>query len=411
MNWNFFTCLDAQGLGARLRTYECSIGGSSINQAFQIDADGHFLYRNSESREHHQRGGCVAPEAPVAGHAVFVEGGHEAAQVEVAAYVESNGAKIPSTFRLRSEKAKSYTSCAVAAQASNDAGGAGPGWTMSFQKCNANNSQEVLYAKPQHGGFQVSVSSRDSGFCLDSAGGSTVLMYPCYADKDMNMNQVWHIKDGRLSWNVPHQEPRTLAVDFQVAPILKSSEDNAVALHTCSGKEGQRIRKHDIQVDGSFSLRDEDSELCIGAAVLQRQSLRIGPCSSAHRFTEDARGHLFKIAALGECLDANDYQHPEVRRCHGSRTQHFQADEKAGWVKVVHGVEDNGRKRYYEKCLDSKPEHPVVLSIQPCDATAERGVRWKRINSREPLEATIWKKSPKPSPDAVMLGGDAEPPT
>merc|ERR1719199_1932149 len=158
---------------------------------------------------------------------------------------------------------------------------------MSFQKCNAKNSQELLYAKPQHGGFQVSVSSRDSGFCLDSAGGSTVLIYPCYPDKDMNMNQVWHIKDGRLSWNVPHQAPRTLTVDFQVAPVLKDSEeDNAVALHTCSGKEGQRIRKHDIQADGSFVLRDVDSELCVGAAVSHRQSLRMGPCSSAHRFKE-----------------------------------------------------------------------------------------------------------------------------
>lgn len=415
MNWNFFTCMDAQGIGARVRTYECAINGASQNQAFQLDGEGRILYRNGEKRPHLLTGGCVAPEAPVVGVAVFSQDARHACKVEAGADVDGDegvGDNQRFRFKLRSEsgKAGNYSACAVAAQASDSNGNAGPGWKMNFQKCDEKNSQELLHAKPQHGGYQVSVSSRDSGNCLDSAGGGSVLIYPCYADKDHNMNQVWHIVNGRLVWHPPDQSSRSMAVDFQVAASASPKEDKVVHLRTCSGKEGQRIRKHDVRQGDSFVLRDEDTKECVGSGTFSKQTLRMVTCDKAHRFKEGGR-HSFRVPDLDQCLDADDYEHPQMRHCSGSHTQRFEADEKSGWVKVIHSWEDNGRRRYYERCLDSKPEHPIVVSIQPCDSTVQQGVRWTRINSREPIETTLWNKAAKPSPDAVVLGGDAEPPT
>merc|ERR1719310_2478654 len=153
------------------------------------------------------------------------------------------GAEVPRTFRLRNEKASIHGSCAVAAQVSEDKNGMAPqpGWKMSFQKCNPHNEQEIFYLKPQHGGYQVHVGDRDSGFCLDSAGGSTILVYPCYADKDQNFNQVWHIKHGHLVWHPKQAHDQARALEFQVAPTLQKNEVFEFHMATCADKKGQRI--------------------------------------------------------------------------------------------------------------------------------------------------------------------------
>merc|ERR1711988_1536882 len=110
-----------------------------------------------------------------------------------------------------------------------------------------------------------------------------------------------------------------------------------------------------------------------------------------------------KLIGAGTCLDAGDYHTPSFQGCRGGRTQRWKADEKAGWVKVLHAWEDNGRRRYFERCLDSKLASTVIISVQPCATAVERGVRWTRISSREPVEARLWRKAVKPSPtDPIM---------
>jgi glycosyltransferase involved in cell wall biosynthesis len=407
MNWNFFTCLDSQGLGARVRTFECAIGGNSPNQVFQITDDGKLLYRHGESRSGRLKGGCAAPEAPVSGHAAFTR---EESTTKVEAFRDPkmndfrdpDGSTVPAALRLLTEKAGG--ACAVAAQASGGEAD-GPGWTMSFEKCNEKNSQEIFYLKPQHGGYQVSVGSRDSGMCLDSASGSRVLIYPCYGDDVHNMNQVWHIDNGHLVWR---GGDGTLGVDFEASKAESKFEKEHVYLATCASKKGQRIRKHDAVQGGSFALRDEDTGRCL---IKVGDGLSLGACSSATRFQEDGWQKSLRVEGNDECLDAGyEYKRPTFTRCNAQRTQRWKVDEQAGWIKVLHGWEDNGRRRFWERCLDSEPAEQVPVSVQPCQAVAERGVRWRRINSRVPPEAELWNKAKKPSADDPVLGGDAEPP-
>merc|ERR1740138_967353 len=116
-----------------------------MNQAFQLDDGGRMLYRGNENRKGRPKGGCIAPEAPVAGHAVFSDDVNSCS-VEVEAYeagtegtfTDAMGATVPWEFRMRSEKASIHGSCAVAAQVTEEAHGTvqSPGWKMSFQKCN-----------------------------------------------------------------------------------------------------------------------------------------------------------------------------------------------------------------------------------------------------------------------------------
>lgn len=242
--------------------------------------------------------------------------------------------------------------------------------------------------------------------CLDSASGGQVLIYPCYEDAANNLNQVWHIEKDRLVW---HRPEMPLAVDFQAVPPPSKLDDGNFYLKTCAGKKGQRIRKHDVKADRSFLLRDEDTNECVGQAHTQRNLVHLGPCDAAHRFMEASQNSI-RILGGDLCLDANDWKQAHMERCHGGQTQRFKVDEKNGWVKVIHAWGDNGRHRDFERCLDNKPEAPIIVSVQPCDATVARGVRWTRINSREPLEGALWRNAIKPAPNAPILGGDAEPP-
>merc|ERR1711907_253222 len=127
-----------------------------------------------------------------------------------------------------------------------------------------------------------------------------------------------------------------------------------------------------------------------GKSESNRQDVVVGPCDSEHRFEEVGHkpGHNgLKLKGTNLCLDANDYNKATFSSCHYGQTQKWKVDESNIWVKVRHAWGDNGRQRFFERCLDSKPEAPVVVSVQPCEATHERGVSWTRINSREPPEA------------------------
>lgn len=71
------------------------------------------------------------------------------------------------------------------------------------------------------------------------------------------------------------------------------------------------------------------------------------------------------------------------------------------------GWEDNGRRRFFEQCLDYAPEEPRMVSLQPCAKAQKRGVRWKRIGEFIPIERQLWNKVATPAP-REPLGGDAD---
>lgn len=425
MNWNFNTCLDAQGVGARVRTYDCQLNGHSINQAFALTAEGDFLYRNGEDRKGRPKGGCLAPEAPTSGHAVFSD-----RIDQVSAFVEADtsrnslghaeqnthfkdafGNEVPRRFRLRSTKANAHGSCAVA---TGDAQSGGAGWTMNFAKCDASSPFELFYFRPLHGGFQVIARDPDSKTCLDAGSGHSILLYPCYEDKVMNRNQIWHLRKGHLTWG---DDNNHVAVDFQVKPDQMQGATSKLRLETCTDKKGQRLRKHDLKEDGTFLIQDEDTKLCLAPPKFTEAHhlLDMIDCTDGdHRWKEDPRTHTFHFLRKDEhnhelCLDASDYTHPVLTRCNGGKTQRWKADEH-GWLKIRHHVEDNGRRRYFERCIDSAPEEHVTVAVQPCDVARARKISWTRINSRTPPETIAWNQAPKPSPDDPVLGGDAEPP-
>jgi hypothetical protein len=427
MNWNFYTCLDAQGVGARVRTYECQIQGHSINQAFEINEEGDFLFRKGETKKGKAKGGCLAPEAPTSGHAVFtsklesvsamVEADHshnqDGIQADGAEFKDAFGNHVPRRFRIRSTKASAHGSCAVATGENTN----GPGWSMTFSHCDSTNPSEVFFFRPLHGGFQVIAREPESNICLDAGGGNSILLYPCYEDKTLNRNQIWHLRKGHLTWGEHHNY---MAVDFQIKPEDGITHDKRhnIRLEPCADKKGQHIRKYDVkESDGTFMLRDEDTKQCLGFPhfVEMQHLLGYTNCEDGeHRWKEDPRTHAFKFLRKDEndhldCLDANDYVFPKLMRCNGGRTQRWKADDH-GWLKLRHSVEDNGRRRFFERCIDSEPEEHTIVSVQPCDVTKFRGVRWTRINSRTPPETEEWNKAPKPSPDDPVLGGDAEPP-
>jgi hypothetical protein len=289
---------------------------------------------------------------------------------------------------------------------------------MSFAKCDPNNPMELFYFKPLHGGFQVIAREPDSKLCLDASNGNGILLYPCYEDKMLNKNQIWHLRKGRLTWGEHHNH---LAVDYQVKPEDGAERDgrHKIRLEPCNNKKGQRLRKHDVNADGTFLIKDEDTKLCIGFPhfVESGHFLAFSDCAdSNHRWKENPKTHgQLEYLRHDEnnqrvCLDANDYTFPKLMKCHGGKTQHWKVDEEHGWLKLRHAVEDNGRRRFFERCIDSDPDEHIVVSVQPCDIARQRKVRWSRINSRIPPETVAWNKAPKPSPNDPVLGGDAAPP-
>lgn len=99
--------------------------------------------------------------------------------------------------------------------------------------------------------------------------------------------------------------------------------------------------------------------------------------------------------------------------CHkGSvgRKQRFEIIGPFGWVRLRSSWEDNGRRRFFELCLDHDAEPPLEVTLQPCDAVRERGVRWRLVNQQVPLETRLWRKAEKRPRSLPPLGGEAMPP-
>merc|ERR1712216_433372 len=102
---------------------------------------------------------------------------------------------------------------------------------------------------------------------------------------------------------------------------------------------------------------------------------------------------------MGEwCLDAGDEVTPIVYPCHEPKAQRKQRFETKGgdWVRTKPGWEDNGRVRFFERCLDYAPKPGADIFLDNCEGTKAQGIRWTRIGIHEPEEMTLWKNAAKP---------------
>lgn len=139
--------------------------------------------------------------------------------------------------------------------------------------------------------------------------------------------------------------------------------------------------------------------------------LGLMPCTPQQRWRELKAREQVQHVQSRWCMDAGDEVTPIAYPCHEPKAQRKQRfDIAGGGVRTKPGWEDNGRVRFFERCLDYAPKPGDEIFVEDCHHTKAQGIRWSRINVHEPEEWTLWKNAAKPSPGALPLGGSAEPP-
>jgi len=188
---------------------------------------------------------------------------------------------------------------------------------------------------------------------------------------------------------------------------------------TCTPKAGQKLKRQDLQEDGTFVLRDPDLGTCLGAVDGSGhggKELALVECGQDTRWDEPSGREQVRHVASGLCLDGGKGENNERVRlfpCHRKTTQQsqrFTVIDAPGWVQWKMMWGDNGRKRWFPKCLDRQPVRPVSLALSSCAKTERLGWRWEKRNPHKPLEWETWEKVEKPDPGALPLGGPFEPP-
>ena len=235
----------------------------------------------------------------------------------------------------------------------------------------------------------VRVKLLNSDICLDSSSGKELVPYPCYADKQENPNQIWKVQKSRLVWEDAAQ---SICVDAYGSPsslrLRKLPPQPVWSLAACANKPGQRLQRQDVRPDGTFWLRDPDAGKCLAARKVPslETPLVLEPCTDRQRFRELRERNQVQHVLTGYCIDAGN-DAPILYPCHepkALRKQRFQVKDTPGWLQLMRGWEDNGRKRFFERCLDRQPQPPMRVLLGKCSEAEAKAVKWRRINFREP---------------------------
>ena len=235
----------------------------------------------------------------------------------------------------------------------------------------------------------VRVKLLNTDLCLDSSAGNQLVPYPCYADSQENPNQAWKIQRSRLVWEDAIQ---SVCVDAPVPPgnlrLRKLPPQPIWTLAPCVDKVGQHLQKEDMKPDGTFLLKDADAGRCLAARkVLSLETpLVLAPCNDRQRFRELKDRNQVQHVSTGYCVDAGN-DAPILYPCHEPRAlrkQRFEVKDTPGWLQLMRGWEDNGRKRFFERCFDRQPQPPTRVVLRKCEEVEAKGVKWRRINFQEP---------------------------
>lgn len=232
---------------------------------------------------------------------------------------------------------------------------------------------------------------------------------------------MWHFEDGLLVWHVDRKgycvDIHAHKANLETMPIPVDGP----TFQTCASKPGQRFRKGDPHSDGSFQLLDDsDPTKCLcgssGSAWTKFDSSSVRPwlcsCESwpAERWVEDRQKEQIRHAQTGNCLTAGRGQ-PTVSPCtdyvHARDAQRFQYIEKPGWLQKKGIWGDNGRKRWFETCLDFHAVPRTKLSIRRCQQNS--AMQFEKLGARTPPEWQMWQASAKPAVGEI-LGGSMQPP-
>ena len=234
----------------------------------------------------------------------------------------------------------------------------------------------------------VRVKLLNTDLCLDSSAGNQLVPYPCYADSQENPNQAWKIQKSRLVWEDAIQ---SVCVDAPVPPgnlrLRKLPPQPIWTLAPCVDKVGQRLQKEDMKPDGTFLLKDVDAGRCLAdRKVLSLETpLILAPCNDRQRFRELKERNQVQHVSTGYCVDAGN-DAPILYPCHepkALRKQRFEVKDTPGWLQLMRGWEDNGRKRFFERCFDRQPQPPTRVVLRKCEEVEAKGVKWRRINFQE----------------------------
>jgi len=415
-NWNFLQCMDAGGVGSRISTFECEISGKGANQVIAHDPqDGQIYWRPGQPGE-----GCVAPQENRRADAVIkdIRKQHCGARVVPFgdSFVDVDGQRVPASFTIESDEGvqDGVQSCAVPLTVIQEGGA---GWALQFVKCDQSESGQVFHAKPLLSG--VVVTAGDTGLCLDSASGLQLLVYPCYDAAVANANQVFHVRDGQLTWEGGPSGGFCVDADAQATVREQMKElspgSGRMSLKNCASKKGQRLKREDQRPDGTFLVRDLDSSSCLGTSSPPGSEARLElvACDDTQRWTEMKQRSQVKHVGTHTCLDAWDFQSAILYACHQGITQRKQMFEvvgEPGFLRLKRAVEDNGRRHFYEKCLDYAPVLKPHASIHRCSSTIARGIFWEKINVFNPPEWQLWENAEKPPAGSLPLGGEPETP-
>merc|ERR1712194_2923 len=96
---------------------------------------------------------------------------------------------------------------------------------------------------------------------------------------------------------------------------------------------------------------------CLGGDMQQHQ-LKMVPCGESQRWRWLKDREQVQHVQSNWCLDAADLVKPILYPCHeprAQRKQRFNIVDDSGYVLLKSGWEDNGRKRFFEQCLDHHP--------------------------------------------------------
>lgn len=380
MNWNFVQCLDGGVVGSHLQSFECEISGHAANQLWSL-RDGELVLQDGMA--------CAGPELEklASGGLSPIESCETHVEPVGEETVSIGDVTIPESFRLRRILPDGRFACALVLADGDE-------WSLQFQICDATDGQQIFMALPLLGGISVKVGQ--TGMCLDAGGGARILVYPCYNKAEANVNQMWHIRGSHLVWERGHHG---ICVDFKDDGSKSTPLEERYELKTCASKPGQRLQKQDLHSDGSFQLFDPDADECLQASNSLRgelPSLELAECGVHARWMHLQERQQVQHVRTGLCIDAADNVHPILYPCHdpkAARPQRFQIVETPGWVQLMRGVEDNGRKRFFEMCLDRLPEAPVGVTIQQCKTASRGGVRWAKHNVRTTPEWEAWRQA------------------
>jgi len=104
-------------------------------------------------------------------------------------------------------------------------------------------------------------------------------------------------------------------------------------------------------------------------------------------------------------MDRGDKRSPILYQCHVSKThqsQKIEILEDPGWVRFKAHWGDNGRLRWFEKCLDFAQVPAMNLSVQDCSFTRKHGYQWTRIGVFKPTETELWEREQNISQSAQI---------